>query len=319
MIKVGTKLGAVLVFGMAVGACAPDPTAPLETQTQEITHGERDLTHPYVGLVQTRGDIYDLDGNLLATDRHLWRCSGTVMSPTVVLTAGHCVYDEPTRMERMPEHPGDEIVVPRSAAIYLGTDIAAGPTAFPSTGFIARGRLVPHPGYDNFATFPNTSDLGLVTELSPPIALPEYGELAGAGLLDSWARAPRNDTFLQAVGYGLQSIVPLQQALERKTALEHFVNMTGGLTDGYNLQTADTPRALPAKTARTLSEDPNCVPPATGGTCFGDSGGPQFLPGTRTVVAVTSFGLSPNCTGLGFHYRTDIPSAQGFILPALAP
>ncbi|MDF1500520.1 MAG: trypsin-like serine protease, partial [Anaerolineales bacterium] len=43
----------------------------------------------------------------------------------------------------------------------------------------------------------------------------------------------------------------------------------------------------------------------SGGTCFGDSGGPQFLAGTNTVVAVTSFGLNGNCAGTGGGYRID--------------
>ena len=37
----------------------------------------------------------------------------------------------------------------------------------------------------------------------------------------------------------------------------------------------------------------------TGGTCFGDSGGPNFL-GTGLVIAgVTSFGLNGSCGGTG--------------------
>ena len=44
---------------------------------------------------------------------------------------------------------------------------------------------------------------------------------------------------------------------------------------------------------------------ASGGTCFGDSGGPQFLAGTNVVAAVTSFGLNGNCAGTGGGYRVD--------------
>jgi V8-like Glu-specific endopeptidase len=46
-----------------------------------ITDGEPDNNrHPYVGLMVA----FDDDGN------RLWRCSGTLVSPTVFLTAGHC-------------------------------------------------------------------------------------------------------------------------------------------------------------------------------------------------------------------------------------
>ena len=45
----------------------------------------------------------------------------------------------------------------------------------------------------------------------------------------------------------------------------------------------------------------------TGGTCFGDSGGPIFLQGTTTIVAVTSFGISSTCTGSTGGYRLDQP------------
>ena len=44
---------------------------------------------------------------------------------------------------------------------------------------------------------------------------------------------------------------------------------------------------------------------ASGGTCFGDSGGPQFLAGTNVVAAVSSFGINGNCAGTGGGYRVD--------------
>ena len=39
-----------------------------------------DFEHPFVGLAV----FYDANGEFL------WRCSGTLLSPTVFLTAGHC-------------------------------------------------------------------------------------------------------------------------------------------------------------------------------------------------------------------------------------
>ena len=43
----------------------------------------------------------------------------------------------------------------------------------------------------------------------------------------------------------------------------------------------------------------------TGGTCFGDSGGPIFVSGTTTLVAVVSFGTSSTCSGTSGAYRID--------------
>ena len=55
----------------------------------------------------------------------------------------------------------------------------------------------------------------------------------------------------------------------------------------------------------------------TGGTSFGDSGGPVFLRGTNQIVALTSWGFNFQATGSGFAYRTDTVVAQEFILEVL--
>ena len=43
----------------------------------------------------------------------------------------------------------------------------------------------------------------------------------------------------------------------------------------------------------------------TGGTCFGDSGGPNFIGDSNVIAGVTSFGLNGNCAGTGGVYRVD--------------
>jgi secreted trypsin-like serine protease len=43
----------------------------------------------------------------------------------------------------------------------------------------------------------------------------------------------------------------------------------------------------------------------TGGTCFGDSGGPLFLEDTNLIVGVTSYGINRNCASTGGSYRID--------------
>jgi hypothetical protein len=44
-----------------------------------------------------------------------------------------------------------------------------------------------------------------------------------------------------------------------------------------------------------------------GGLCFGDSGGPDLLRGTDTVLAVNSYVTNWNCRGVGYSQRVDVP------------
>ncbi|HDD55935.1 MAG TPA: trypsin-like serine protease, partial [Chloroflexi bacterium] len=56
---------------------------------------------------------------------------------------------------------------------------------------------------------------------------------------------------------------------------------------------------------------------STGGTCFGDSGGPNFLNDTNIVAGVTSFGLNGNCAGTGGVFRMDRQDVLDFVEPFL--
>ena len=51
----------------------------------------------------------------------------------------------------------------------------------------------------------------------------------------------------------------------------------------------------------------------SGGTCFGDSGGPDLLGGTDTVLAVNSYVTNINCSGVGYSSRVDIPEVLEWI------
>ena len=88
-----------------------------------ISDGELDGNgHPYVGLMVAK----DADGN------PLWRCSGTLLSPTVFLTAGHCT-----------EAPA------ATAEIWFDADVQSGMPAngYPYTGE-ASGTTHTHPQYN---------------------------------------------------------------------------------------------------------------------------------------------------------------------------
>jgi hypothetical protein len=69
------KLFVLLVALAAVAIAASPANAVLYGQPDE---GE----HPYVGVVR----FFDEDGN------YLWRCTGTLIAPKVLLTAGHCTF-----------------------------------------------------------------------------------------------------------------------------------------------------------------------------------------------------------------------------------
>ena len=55
---------------------------------------------------------------------------------------------------------------------------------------------------------------------------------------------------------------------------------------------------------------------STGGTCFGDSGGPNYLGSSNVVAAVTSFGINNNCAGTGGVFRLDKSDVIDFVSPS---
>ena len=229
-----------------------------------VTDGVPDGTaHPYVGLVV----FYDSVGT------PLWRCSGTLLSPTVFLTAGHCT---------------DGAV---SAQVWFTPDVTTA-QGYPYSGGIT-GTPYTHPSF--VWRIPNTSDVGVVI-LDKQVRLSTYGRLPDAGALDALAtRRGQEDVTFTVVGYGLQEIKPTLMANRtRMQATVRLVNLGSALTDGYNIHHTNAPGT-------------------GGGTCFGDSGGPVFLGTSNVVVGITSFGLNANCVGAGFAYRTDIANSLTFI------
>src|SRR5438876_396755 len=52
---------------------------------------------------------------------------------------------------------------------------------------------------------------------------------------------------------------------------------------------------------------------ATGGTCFGDSGGPKYRGSSNVIAGVTSFGLNGTCDGTGGVFRLDRKNVLDFV------
>jgi len=220
--------------------------------------------HPYVGLMVAQ----DAAGN------PMWRCSGTLLSPTVFLTAGHCTEAPAAHVE-----------------IWFDADVESGipGNGYPYTGDVG-GTPYTHPSYNPNAFF--LYDLGVVVlDVAMPMA--SYGALPALNQLDALkTRRGQQDTTFTAVGYGLQ---------------QSFPDAASWKENNVRVRMLATPRLIginvPGFTgdfSMLLSNNAN-----TGGTCFGDSGGPNFVGNSNVIGGVTSFGRNQTCVGFGGVYRID--------------
>jgi len=244
------------------------------TPVAAVQFGQPDgNAHPHVGLL-----VFDVGGS------PAWRCSGTLLSPTVMLTAGHCTYG--TSGGRVWFEPDVESGIPGNGYPFGGGT---------SIEFSA---IYTHPNYVDGAFY--LYDVGIAI-LSQPVNLGTYGQLADIGLLDelSTQRGLQEQNFT-VVGYGLQSVVPsLQADRVRYQGTVKLIDVKG--TAG-----------IPAGTSASFTNNPG-QGNGQGGTCFGDSGGPIFHGNSNIIAAVTSYGLNANCAGTGGGYRVDTADDQSFI------
>src|SRR5215218_8725772 len=158
---------------------------------------EPDFEHEYVGLIV----FYDEDGEFL------WRCSGSLLTDRVFLTAGHCT------------DIGEGAV---SARIYFEQDAGANydpatgvdpVSGYPETGGITASTIYSY-GFANFAGFPQTRDVGLAI-LDAPVQtvypdINTYASLAAAGTLDTYGTG--QDAPVTVSGYGLSFTNPAMTA-----------------------------------------------------------------------------------------------------------
>ncbi|MHC2998403.1 S1 family peptidase [Microbacterium sp. HJ5] len=247
-----------LVAAVAALALIGLGSAPAQAVTDGVPDGNG---HPEVGLMvaQTEDGVPQ------------WRCSGTLISPTVYLTAGHCTFGA--------EH----------VELWFQSDLEPNPASFgyPYTGEVS-GTAYTHPQYDDDLFY--LYDLGVVV-LDEPILLDEYGELPTLDQLDAYANKTKKDAWFTAVGYGLQKSFP-DAASWKDSALKTRMVSTPKLNQINTGFTGDSSLLLSNNTH-------------TGGTCSGDSGGPNFIGDSNVIAGVTSYGLNSACGGTGGVYRVD--------------
>jgi hypothetical protein len=217
-------------------------------------------------------------------------CSGTLIAPAVFLTASHCTLFY------------EQDLAPDGYTAYVSFDnpIPFGDLTSKSTKLVAVSEVVSNPGYN--AAQADSEDIAVLlvdehqTRGIAPATLP------AAGLLDRLAaQNGLKGTVYTAVGYGLQNRVvgggtPFfedRNPVPRMYAFSSFDALNGGYL--------------------RLSMNPAT---GNGGTCFGDSGGPNFLNvnGTRTLVAITITGDAV-CRSTNVVYRLDTASARAFLAP----
>jgi secreted trypsin-like serine protease len=220
---------------------------------------------PHVGLMVA----YDLDdqGNIIGA----WRCTGTLVSPTMYVTAGHCTSGADT------------------VNIWFDYDLTdAAEHNYPFGPADVSGTPYTHPQYDDATFFMH--DLGVVILDTPWDTGGVYADLPTLNQLDSLK--PGKRTTFTTVGYGLQRSFPPDTPADAM------------LTEDDRLRMVARPHLLQINNANVgdfamlISNNSS-----TGGTCFGDSGGPTFI--GNTIVAVTSYGLTYTCAGVGGVYRLD--------------
>jgi hypothetical protein len=137
-------------------------------------------------------------------------------------------------------------------------------------------------------------DVGVI-ELQSPVTLAagDYGQLPAVNALD--ALRPGHSTIFTAVGYGTQRSNPVMDVAEkiRMSAQPQLIQINTPFTGSFSM---------------LLSNNA-----ATGGTCFGDSGGPNFVGTSNVIGGVTSFGLNGSCGGTGGVFRLDRQDVLAFV------
>jgi V8-like Glu-specific endopeptidase len=244
------------------------PISVMAPPAAAITNGAPDgAAHPYVGVASSGNEF----------------CSGTLLSPRVFLTAGHCTSG--------------------FAATGQPTFVTFDPNAGPSSQYVT-GTPHTEPGFFNIPPqqvgVPASvgHDLGVIV-LDQPVNLPAYGALPAVNSLDG-----ATGTAVTLVGYGAQAWVP-QPGGRIPTFTFVRTQAHATLINDQNANGDEFAR---------VSTNPG---QGQGGLGPGDSGSPAFLDGTTTIAAVGSHVTNPSGSGTAYSTRLDTTDAIAFISPFL--
>ena len=203
-------------------------------------------------------------------------CSGAALSDTRFLTAAHCF----------------------DPALPVFVSYKSGPPFSLATDF-TMGTFHPHPewclgcapGLPRF----DTRDVAVIA-LSAPRNPGSFAALPDPGLVDALPMG----TYVDIVGYGVQGFLR-GGGKPRQVFLFTRYHAPSQLIESNHVHSAEFIK---------LTANPS---KGTGGTCFGDSGGPDLLGGTNIILAVNSYVTNGNCAGVTYSNRVDLPDMLSFI------
>ena len=214
-------------------------------------------------------------------------CSGTMITPNVFLTASHCTVFY------------TQDLAPQGYVAYVSLDqsIPFGALTSNKTQLLSVAHVVSNPNYNQSQS--DSGDIGVLI-LDRNVNGVTPATLPSCGLLDQLAAQNKlKSAVFTNAGYGVQNrvvggSVPFFQDLNPVPRMYSFSGFNS-LNGGY----------------LRLSQNPST---GNGGTCFGDSGGPNFLSvnGQQLIVSITITGDSV-CRSTNVDYRLDTLSAQGFL------
>jgi hypothetical protein len=326
------RLAAVGIFALGLFAAA----LPAGAITGGTDDSPTSPTHPNVGLLF----FYEPDGR--------FRCSATLISPTVLLTAAHCTAGSVGKVavtfdtQVAADPAAGRTVLPRAlddpgtGAEGSGYDDGLWIVEYDADGVPLPDLSTPDPDdvlrhlYPNDGAPDGTADGSPVWLTGTALAHPGYSDFTD---IRNW-----NDTgvvILDApvVGVPIAPLAPVGtlDRFRQSTLVKQLVRTVGYGTEVRSATTGPqnpTPQSYPLRRQYT-DEKPQKLTPQIlqlqgnekdpfggGGTCFGDSGGPAFLDGE--IVGDTSYGYTNNCRYLGGYQRVDIPVIRDWLDCVLA-